>query len=368
MKVSDIAIKKVIVVEEDDTISKVLAKMYEYRVHQLPVVKENSVTGIILLKHLLGREYNPSKTLAKSFAINVPYLYPDTNLDDAMVQIIGAGVRALPVIENNRLVGILSETDVIKHIEFVKDIQPEKLMSPPIIISEQDNLEKAMTLMHESNVSTIPVVNLKEELVGCLDSLSLIKFLLASKESPRYSELTSVEKGSLKDFQAKQCMRKTFPLNVAEFSLKKVIDILKNNEEVIVTKNLQPIGIVVPKDVIELAQLGQQYPVYVSHLKGADTFEVSKFQDLLSRFMDKFGKMFNIQKLFVYADVHKKKDEGHKKFSLRAKLITDKKIYIAKSHGWDLKEASHILVDNLEKQLTKNHEKHLGKAKRRIKG
>ncbi len=368
MNVGDIAIKRVVTVEENDNIAKALSRMDEHHIHQLPVVKDGSVTGIVLLNHLLNREYNPSKTLVKNFKIKVPYLNPDMNLDDSISQIIQAGVRALPVVEDDKLIGILSETDLIKHVEFVSDIQPEKLMSPAISVNEKDSLDKAMTLMHENNISLLPVVNLEEKLLGCLGSLNIIRFLLEPQESPRYSELTAVEKESLKSFKVKYYMRDTFPLDVDEFSLKKVINALKNHEEIVVTKKEKPVGVVVPKDVLELAKLGQRYPVYISHLRDADTFEVSKFQDMLTRFMERFEKTHDIQKFFIYADVHKRKEEGHKKFSLRAKLITSKKLYAAKSFGWDLKEATHILLDNLRKQLIRNHEKHLGKSKRRLKG
>jgi len=367
MKIAEIAVNKTITVGEDDTISKALTKMEEHRIHQLPVLKEDSVVGIILLKHLLGREYNPSKTPVKNFTIKVPYLHLDMDLDDAIVQIIKSGVRALPIVENDELVGILSETDLIKNVEFVRDIRPEKLMSSAITIANDGNLDKAMSLMYENSISRLPVKNFDEKLVGCLDSLSLIRFLIEPKESPRYSELTGIEKESLKNFKVKDYTRDAFPLSLNEFSLKKVIKILQDHEEVIITKDQIPIGVIVPKDVLELAQLVQPYPVHVSHLHGIDTLEVSKFQDILIRFMGKFEKIFNIQNFFIYADTHKKKEEGHKKFSLRAKLITDKKFYVAKSNGWNLKEATHTLLDNLEKQLVKNHEKHLGKAKRRIK-
>lgn len=367
MEVRDIAIKKVVTAEEDDTIAKVLTKMEAHKIHQLPVVKGDAVTGIILLKHLMGREYNPSKTPAKNFSIKVPFLSPEMSLDDAIIQIIKSGVRALPVIEDETLVGILSETDIIKHVEVIRDIQPEKMISKLITVSTNDNLDKAMALMYGNSISRLPVIGGDEKLAGCLDNLSLIRFLMEPKESPRYSELTAVEKESLKNFKVKDYFRKTYPLALDEFSLNKIIKALQDHEEVVITKNQTPVGVVVPKDIIELAQLGERYPINVSHLHDADPFEVTKFQDMLARFMERFEKMFDIQNLFIYADTHKKKEEGHKKFSLRAKLITDKKVYLSKSHGWYLKEASHGLLDKLEKQLTKNHEKHLGKAKRRIK-
>ncbi len=368
MKVSDIAVKHVVTVEENDNIAKALARMDENRIHQLPIVSGGSLTGIILLKHLLGREYDPTKSVVKNFLINVPYLNPRMDLDDAIKQIIKSGIRALPVVENGRLAGMLSETDLIKNVEFVSDIQPEKLMSTAITVAENDGIDKAMALMHENNISTLPVINSEEKLAGCIGSLDLIKFLLGTKESPRYSISTAVEKKSLKSFMAKNYMHNAFQLEMDEFSLEKIINALKKFEEVAITKKGRPVGMIVAKDVLELSSLGEQYPIQVSHLRDVDSFEVSKFQDMLARFMEKFRKMFNIQKFFIYAETYKKKEEGHNKFSLRARLLTDKKTYVAKSYAWDLKEATHILLVALEKQLVKNHDRHLGKARRAIKG
>ena len=368
MKVSDIAIKKVVTVEEDDSIAKVLSKMDEHRIHQVPVLKDGSVTGMVLLKHLLGRDYNAGKTLAKNFAIKASLLNPEMDLDTAISHITGSGLRALPVVEDDKIVGILSETDLIKHVEVVKDIEPDNLMSKAVTIVNEENLDKAMALMYDNSISRLPVVNNDGKLLGCVDSLSLINFLMEPKESPRYSSLTTKEKESLKQFKVKNYLRNTVQLDLDGFSLNKVIKLLQNNEEIVVTKNQKPVGVVVPKDVLELAGTEQRYPVFISHLSDADPFEVAKFKDMLTRFMEKFGKMFTIQKLYIYADTYKKKEEGHNKFSLRARFLTDKKVYLAKSHGWDLKEASHILLDNVEKQLIRNHEEHLGKSKRKIKG
>lgn len=368
MKVVDIAIKKVVTANENDSIAKVLSKMEENRIHQLPVLSEDKVIGMVLLKHLLGRDYHPSKTLAKKFAIRIPFLSSQMDLDEAIVQITRTGLRALPVVEDDQLVGILSETDLIKHVEVVRDIEPSRVVSKAITIENGESLEKAIALMYENHVSRLPVVGGNEKLLGCLDSLSMIKFLMEPIESPRYSQLTAVEKGSLKSFRVKNYLRDTQSLDWDEFSLTKVIKALQKDEEVVVIKGQKPVGVIVPKDILELAELEQRYPIYVSHLAGADQFEVSKLQDMLTRFMNRFEKMFDVQKFFIYADTYKKKEEGHQKFSLRAKLITSKNVYLAKSHGWDLKEAAHGMLDNLEKQLVKNHEKHLGKSRRRIKG
>ncbi len=367
MKVSDIAVKNAIVVDEEDSIAKALMKMKENRVHQLPVASEDSVVGMLVLKHLLGRDYDPSRTPVKSYMVKAPHLTPRMSLDDAILQITQSGLRALPVLDEGNIVGIVSETDLIKRVEFVRDIDPRRLMSSVVTILESDNIDKAMSLMNDHNVSRLAVVNSGEKLLGCLDAFGLISFLSYPRESPRYSEVTSKEKESLRAFKVKDEMRKTFGLDEEEFSLKKVISALQKNEEVIVTKSEKPFGVIVPKDVLELANLEHQYPVYVAHLKGVEQFELTKFQDMLSKFMERFEKMVSIQKFFVYGDVHKQKEGGRTKFSLRGKVLTDKKVYIAKSYGWDLKEAAHILLDNLERQLVRNHEKSMGKAKRRLK-
>ena len=356
MKVSDVMVKKVIVADEDEKLSTVFDKMEKYRIHQIPLVNDNRLLGMVVLKNLLNATYIPHKTEANKFKVSVTPLNADDGLDDAVYKIIGSGFKALPVVEDDYLQGMVSVTELIKHVEYPKDIYVGKLTDNVIVIRDEDNVSKALSLMSENGISRLPVVDYEDKVLGCIDVISLIKFLRSTTESPRPSDLTAVEKRDLKGFKVKDFMRDAYMMEANEFSIKNAVNALQSHEEIIVTSKGVPVGIVTSKDLLELATKGdERFPIHVSRFERIDPMMYGRFEGELNNFTKKFSKMFDIQNFYVYVDEHKVGSRG--KYSLRARLVTGRKVFPVHSHAWDLMDATHMLLDKLEKQLLKYHEK-----------
>ncbi|HIC90376.1 MAG TPA: CBS domain-containing protein [Anaerolineae bacterium] len=72
------------------------------------------------LKHIFGT------TAADIMTTPVRTISPDAQLEDLATLMVTERVNPVPVVENNRLVGIVSHTDVIRILE---EIEPEALRS-----------------------------------------------------------------------------------------------------------------------------------------------------------------------------------------------------------------------------------------------
>jgi CBS domain-containing protein len=380
MKVSEVMKKNVVCVNEEDFVSKVLTKMEAGSMHQLIVTrgeKDGKFVGMIVLKDLLIAECDPQKTKIKKFVVCPATLDVGDNLEDAVVKILNSGYKALPVLKEGELDGIVSMTDLIKYVDYSEEVEVEKFLGVPIIMKDTDNLGKALSLMADHNISRLPVVNYEDKLVGVFDALSLIKFLKFPCEPPRVSSLFAVEKESLKDFLVKDYLRPTVAMNTEEFSVKKAVGSLQSHEEILLTRKDVPVGVITAKDLLELAVQEEEMPIYISHYKKIDPMLYERFEDLLYVFVKKFSKQFSIQKFFIYVDAYeaglgdkkfaKKFDDKkyNEKFSLRARLITAHKFFAAHSFAWDLVDATHILLEKLEKQLVKYHEKDMDLKKQK---
>ncbi len=68
-----------------------------------------------------------------------------------------SGVPLLPVLEKNRLVGMISEEDLIKHAK--ESVTVRSIMSPPIYCTMEEPLESAIKLTINSKMPRIPVVD-----------------------------------------------------------------------------------------------------------------------------------------------------------------------------------------------------------------
>ncbi|HWR72537.1 MAG TPA: CBS and ACT domain-containing protein [Nitrospirota bacterium] len=126
MFVTDWMTKKVITVGPDDSISDALALMKENCIKHLPVLKGGKLKGIISDRDI--KEFSPSKAtsldvyeihylLARakvrdSMKTRVITTSPDTPVEEAALVLMDRAVGCLPVMEDDKLVGIISDRDI----------------------------------------------------------------------------------------------------------------------------------------------------------------------------------------------------------------------------------------------------------------
>jgi ribosome-associated translation inhibitor RaiA len=75
----------------------------------------------------------------------------------------------------------------------------------------------------------------------------------------------------------------------------------------------------------------------------------------MARFLKKIqGKLENIQSVIVYADIHKTR-----KYSVRARLISSRRVIDAKAVGYDPISACKELISKLDRQIRSEHSQKL---------
>ena len=115
-------------VTPDSTIAETLELMRDKNVHRVPVVKNGRLVGIITERKLLEVSPSPATSLS-IFEINyllaktkigdimttdVITVEPDTLLEVAALQMRELDIGALPVLDGEKLVGIITETDIFE--------------------------------------------------------------------------------------------------------------------------------------------------------------------------------------------------------------------------------------------------------------
>lgn len=98
------------------------------------------------------------------------------------------GFRRLPVVEGDRLTGIITESDMAPHLGYLEATRVDGTMTPsPMTVTSHSSVEDAARLMIEHKVGGIPVVD-EERLVGIVSTSDLLRALLdlvlASGEAP----------------------------------------------------------------------------------------------------------------------------------------------------------------------------------------
>ena len=128
-KVKDVMTEKVITVEANKTVSEAAALMAENDVANLIVMDTNIPIGIVTERDFVRRvmaKNKPSKTkISEIMSTPLRVIDPDAPLKEAARRMVRKRIRRLPVIKDNKLVGIITTTDFARHLSkktFTDDI------------------------------------------------------------------------------------------------------------------------------------------------------------------------------------------------------------------------------------------------------
>lgn len=123
LKVSDYMTTDLIKFTPNQTIESVMQAIIKHRISGGPVVNEkNELIGVIsegdCIKQISeSRYYNmpmQDKTIEKHMAVNVETIDGNMNIFDAANKFLNAKRRRFPIVENGKLIGQISQKDVLK--------------------------------------------------------------------------------------------------------------------------------------------------------------------------------------------------------------------------------------------------------------
>ena len=102
--------------------------------------------------------------VADIFAKNpVPVVSPDETMENVILEISSKRLGATAVVENDTLLGIITDGDLRRMIEKhgdYKKLRAKDIMSPnPKVIEKESLAVDALTLMRENNITQIPVLD-----------------------------------------------------------------------------------------------------------------------------------------------------------------------------------------------------------------
>lgn len=370
--VKDILVSNVQTVSPDDSVSKALGLFERFRIHQMPILSNGTVLGMIFLKDIVTKEIDPEKTKVSKFLRHVPSLKPEMTHEEAVRILLNAGIRAAPVIEKGKLIGILAETDLL---QFVKsELKVNDVMSSPICASIEDKIGKVRSIMKRHNISRVPIVDKNKNLVGCVDTLDLIK-VIKPKESLAKAIEDGREKLAVRELPVSLIMRDALPVG-KNAKVNDLIELLKEHEEVVVVEEKirkgkrinKPIGIITPKDILELLFFEEKKKPVIQLINIFEFDEIAR-DDInreVEKFLSKVEKLFNIESIFLYFDRHKR--GGRVKHSIRVRLKTNVGLFVAHTWDWEVVKCLQGVLAKLEREVKKKHEKLVERTRKIVKG
>ncbi|HOS69788.1 MAG TPA: CBS domain-containing protein [Bacillota bacterium] len=116
VKVKQIMTTDVSTVTPNDTITKAASIMNQLNVGSVPVIDGNRVVGIVTDRDItlrgVAKSGNPNQKISEVMTTDVKYATPDMDVHAVADLMAENQVRRLPVIDNDKLVGIVAIGDL----------------------------------------------------------------------------------------------------------------------------------------------------------------------------------------------------------------------------------------------------------------
>ena len=362
MQVREIMSTNIIFVSPEDSVSKLISLVEKYCFREIMIIENKKLRGIVYSKEIAKKGItDPAKAKVSSLMKFPPAtLNPEQDVNDAANLIFKTGLRALPVVENDKVVGLVSLHDIIDSAMKTKEFRQttaESIMSVPEIINEETDIGTARMLMREKNISRIPVVDKNQKLFGVVTIFDLLKAVKPRERMDFYS--MSAEKETTMGIPVSTVLNKMPTKANRKTTLNEIVSLLRKDETdgLIVVENELPIGVVTEKDLLELyiSSLGKKGVYYqISGLTDEDDFVTTTVDRMVRDTLQKLSKIFNPQFFFLHVKKYDKK--GKIKYSIRTRFRTDKGIFVSKSYAWDLRDAVDDALDKLERIMKKDVE------------
>jgi acetoin utilization protein AcuB len=192
-RMSEVMHSPVVSVAPQDTVVMASVELLLHGIGCLPVVTEGRLVGILTERDLLTawlgirpEEAESSTTVDQLMTRDPATLSSRATLEDALALSRGASFRHLPVVEERRLVGIVSDRDLKRALGTRRPAGTPiaELMTREVVsLGAQASLRRAAELMDERHVSGIPIVA-DEGLVGILTMTDLLTHCMETLREP----------------------------------------------------------------------------------------------------------------------------------------------------------------------------------------
>jgi len=364
--VKDVMSSAAVTVNKGATLSEVLVRMKRDRLREVPVLDGERPIGLVSYSSFLTRRSLSLSSKVEQVMLPCPRLEEDMLLMSAAEEMMSAGVRGAPVVRANKMIGFLSRTDVIRilpQVAQLKDRQVATFMSSnPLAVTEKETIRHAQILMKGLHEKTLPVVDEFNRLIGAIGMREVMEVLWTSKKGAKIPN-EIIGGRNPPDVNVGGVMNSPAIAVTPQDNIGKIVSIMldKHLSTVFVHEDGKLVGVVSQADLVEqLVGLKPREGVFVQ-LTGLDEEDPDVYEvlyGLIEKSMKRIDKVEAPKIFTVHVTIYH--HEGMRsKYSLHARLTTDKRLYYASGTDWSLYKTLDAVLIQLEKSIKKEREKQL---------
>jgi len=371
ISIKDVMSNNIRSVNRDDQISDIISRMSSDGIHELPVLDNGKAVGIVTYTTLLKARNIPLTSKAEVVMKHFPQLSELDPLTKGIEIMLNSGLSDLPVTKNGKLVGTVFQRDVLEKLTKVRGLRLRpiaEIMTPKVeSVREDDDVQKALSIMRGLDEQNLPVLDKMDHLVGVIGMMDILKVIWRPKKGGKKEFKTSnkpvqVLVGSVMNTQAVSVA----PEALVEDTIRKMVK--KDISTAFVVEDEELIGVVTLKDFLEQAMSLEEREegvfVQLTGLSVEDPDVYDSLYSVIQKGLIRISKS-SMPKVFN-AHIATYNHEGlRSKYSVRARMTCDAGMYYSNTTDWDLFRAMDMAMENLEKEIKKAHEKNLTLRKKR---
>jgi acetoin utilization protein AcuB len=177
MRVRDVMSTNLVAVDEKTSIHDARKIMEAHKIRRLPVMKKDKLVGLVTERMLLEASPSPatslsihelhyllSKMTVKDIMVKKPYtISPDMPVEEAMEVGQEMGYGGFPVVEDGRLVGVATESDIVRVMTRVLGVREKGKRIDIKASNEFGNMQKIMEILDEKKTLLLSLMTLPPE-------------------------------------------------------------------------------------------------------------------------------------------------------------------------------------------------------------
>ena len=177
MRIRDIMSTNVVTVTEDTLVNDAKKIMEAHKIRRLPVMKKDKLVGLVTKHMLLEAAPSPatslsiwelhyllSKMTVKEIMVKNPFtISPDMPVEEALQLGQDKGFGAFPVVEDGRLVGVVTESDIVRVMTRVLGVKEKGKRIGLKASNEFGNMKKIMGILDKHKTVLLSMMSLPPE-------------------------------------------------------------------------------------------------------------------------------------------------------------------------------------------------------------
>lgn len=353
-------------VQENETLSRCLEPFKKDIPPVLAVTDEKGkYVGVITRRYILRSRLDFATTKVKSLTQSAPRVTLDHPISKLAKLMIESGIRQLPIVEKEKIVGFVTDENVIQAAVTQKwgNTEISTIMTrAPHTIEANRSVGAVLSLLREYGISHMPVMD-NGKLVGIVSIQDILEDILQPQTSQTLGDVVG-EKVHTLSIPAKGIMTSPVITVQPETSLKEAEKKMHDHHIscLAVVLNDKLVGIVTKLDFLELIsqlEAAQKKITVQFGLKrlvitpDQQSFMMEEFDSFSRKYQDAFMQ----GTLFVYMKTHGNTSlRGTPLIHCRLQFRTVKGSFFSAGEGWGIETTFRVALDRLERRLLRSKE------------